>query len=186
MLGGTFTRVFWLCGLVFGGIKALRTVMEGGSGGEVVATFVGAGLFFGLFMAVGLTALHRRRIRKMGLDPDTVGAAVDVHECITLPLRADQALALCRSAVKRVPGASGIQVNEASATVEARVRMTWISFGERIECRVTPSDGAAEVSIRSRPTLRTTIVDYGKNLENVRRIRAQLLAHTPGQAAPSG
>ncbi|HEX6368653.1 MAG TPA: hypothetical protein VF006_06970 [Longimicrobium sp.] len=181
-----FLRMFCVSGLLFGTYRALLTLLDGGSAGEAIGTFVSAGLFFGLFMGVAITALHWWRVKQAGLDPATVSADVDVRERIRLPLPVDQALELCRSAVRRVPGASDIRVNAAAATVEARVGMTLMNLGQRIECRVTPAGGTAEVSIRSRPSLRTAIIDYGKNHENVHRIRTQLLAHAHVPAAPQG
>lgn len=181
-----FFRLFCFCGLTFGLIQGVIAALEGQSPRVALLVGLGAALFFGLLMAASLTALSWWRMKRNGIDPHTARAGVDVHERITVPLTPDQALALCRSAVKRVPGASGVQVDTVSATVEARVGMTWASFGERIECRVAPAEGATEVSIRSRPALRTTIADYGKNRENVQRIRTQLLAHAPVQPAPQG
>jgi uncharacterized protein (DUF1499 family) len=169
-----FFRVFCVCGTLFGALQALLAAVQGASAGETVFIGLSAGLFFGLFLAAFITAAHHWRLKKTGMNPATTNTRVDVQERITLPLPSDQALALCQSAVTQVPKATVVQVDAASATLEARVGMTWASFGERIELSVTPAGGATEVSIRSRPVLRTTIADYGKNRENVERIRAFL------------
>lgn len=184
MLAVIYLRVFCLAGLFVGTSRALLTLLDGGSARDAIGTFVSAGLFFGVFMGLAITALHWWRVKQAGFDPATVSANVDVRERVCLPLPLDQALELCRSAVRRVPGATDIRVNAAAATVEARVGMTLMSQGQRIECRVAPAGGTAEVSIRSRPSLRTAIIDYGKNHENVHRIRTQLLAHAHVPAAP--
>lgn len=169
-----FFRLFFFCGVTFGLLQGIVAALDGQSAGAALAFGLGAGLFFGLLMAASLTAVSWWRLKSRGVDPNTAGAGVDVRERITVPLTSDQALALCQSAVKQVPKATVVQVDAASATLEARVGMTWASFGERIEFSVTPAGGATEVSIRSHPVLRTTIADYGKNRENVERIRTFL------------
>jgi hypothetical protein len=175
-----FFRIFGFCGLFFGFFQAVLVLAQGGPPGKAIGVGVVAGLFFGLSMAVVLSAMHRWGMKKRGFDPGSSDSSVDVRERITLPLASDQALALCRSAVEQVPKARGVRVNAESATLAARVGMSWASFGEHIECRVQPGDGGSTLEIRSRPALRTTIVDYGKNRENVERIRAVLTGSAPG------
>lgn len=107
--------------------------------------------------------------------------AVNARERILVPLAPEDALALCRPAVERVPNAKGVQM-DSPGTLRARVGMSRASWGERITCRVRPVDSGSEVEIHSRPWLRTQIVDGGKNRENVERIRAAL-AELIGQGA---
>jgi uncharacterized protein (DUF1499 family) len=184
MQSSLFFRVFCFCGILFGALQALLAAVQGASAGETVFIGLSAGLFFGLFLAAFVTAAHHWRLKKTGMNPATTDTRVDVQERITLPLPSDQALALCRSAVTQVPRASDVQVDAAAAMVAARVGMSWASFGEHIECRVTPAEGAAVVSIRSRPVLATTLVDYGKNRENVERIRAYMARRASPAPAP--
>jgi uncharacterized protein (DUF1499 family) len=184
MRSSLFFRVFCFCGILFGALQAFLAAVQGASAGETVFIGLSAGLFFGLFLAAFVTAAHHWRLKKTGMNPATTDTRVDVQERITLPLPSDQALALCRPAVTQVPRASDVQVDAATAMVAARVGMSWASFGEHIECRVTPAEGAAVVSIRSRPVLATTIADYGKNRENVERIRAYMARQAPFAPAP--
>jgi carbon monoxide dehydrogenase subunit G len=98
---------------------------------------------------------------------------VDVRESLEVPLPPEQALARCRAALERMR-VNGLKVDPASATVRGRGRMTWASFGEQVECRVHPAGRGSRVEIRSRPTVPTTLVDYGKNRQNVEKVRAHL------------
>jgi hypothetical protein len=93
----------------------------------------------------------------------------------------EQALALCRAAVEQAPGVKDVRL-DSPATLRARVGATRRSWGERIRCSVRAVDGGSEVAIHSRPRVRTTLVDYGKNRENVDCIRAALekLVHQSG------
>lgn len=55
------------------------------------------------------------------------------------------------------------------------------TWGERIEFTLTPVDAARTVvRIESRSRLRTTLVDYGQNFENVEKLRTLL---DPARAA---
>ena len=143
---------------------------------------LGTGLFFGLTMAIALTSLRRWSMKRRGMDPATTDSAVDVRESVMLPLPPDQALEHCRTALEAARFAS-VRIDPASRVVHARAKVTWASFGETIECSAHPADGGSRVEIRSRPVVRTTIVDYGKNRENVQRIRATMARQ--GSLAPT-
>lgn len=172
MRTGIFSRLFLYCGFFFGVFQALESAWQGASVGEAIFVGVGAGLFFGLFMAAFGTLMHKRALRRRGIDPDGPDAGVDARESLTLPLSPDQALGRCRTALEANTQFGQVRVDPASGMVLARARVSWASFGEKIECRVQPLDGSSQVEIRSRPWLSTTLIDYGKNRENVRRIRA--------------
>ncbi len=63
--------------------------------------------------------------------------------------------------------------------IVARAGMTWRTWADVIsfEVRKIGSDGI-QVEVSSRPAVRTTLVDYGKNLENVEKIAGLLKAHS--------
>lgn len=73
---------------------------------------------------------------------------------------------------------------ETGLSSKAVRRGTSGAIGEQVECSATPGNGATVVAIRSRPALTTTMVDYGKNRENVERIRAYMARQTPYAPAP--
>lgn len=179
-----FLRIFLFCGIGFGALQAAVTLMRDGSAGRAIGWGVGSGLFFGLVMGFVLTAVHRIQMKRKGMDPDAPGSmVVDVRESLTVPLPPDHAITLCRSAVEQLRGVRAVGVD--AATLRARVGMSWASAGESIECRVQPVADGSSVEIRSRPLLRTTMVDYGKNRENVQHIRA-FLSGAGASAHPSG
>lgn len=106
---------------------------------------------------------------------------VNVRERITVPLPPEQALRLCRAAVEQAPGVKDVRL-DSPATLRARVGATLRSCGERIRCSVRAVDGGSEVEIHSQPRVWTTLLDFGKNGENVDCIRAALekLVHQSG------
>lgn len=174
MRSSLFLRTFLFCGLGYGVLQAVMGLVQGEPASRAIGFGAFVGILFGLAMATILGIAHSVGLKRRGFDPDREGGlAVDVRESLEVPLPPEQALEHCRAALERMR-VKGVQVDPALATVSGRGRMTWASFGEQVECRVQPADRGSRVEIRSRPTVRTTIVDYGKNRQNVANIRAHL------------
>ena len=56
--------------------------------------------------------------------------------------------------------------------------MTWKTFGDVISLEVSNlDDDRTKVKILSRPLVRTTLIDYGQNLENVETIVGMMKQH---------
>lgn len=183
---GTFARIFWYCGLTFGLFQFAATLVQSRSFVAAVCIGAAAGIFFGLAMGLTLTTLSRWAMKRRGVEPGPGGMAVDVSDGVLLPLPAPQGLERCRAALAASRGLKEVRVDPARGAAYARGRLSWASFGEKIECRVAAVEDGSWVTIRSRPVLSTTAVDYGKNRENVQRIRTQLLAHALAPAALQG
>lgn len=60
--------------------------------------------------------------------------------------------------------------DRAAGRIAATVPMTFKSFGETVNVEISGSDGDLRVGIESTSRLRTTLFDWGKNSENVKRI----------------
>ena len=183
-----FLRTFCICAL----FAALYVVIDSTRAGltmrQAVLGGVGIGLFTGLFMAVWL-GIMRNTLSEMGgfvsrlLKRARGGAELEVRERITLPIPPDRGLALCRAAVARMPGVSGVRTDGAS--VRAMTGVRWMGIGQRIECRVTPAEGGSAVEIRALPQWRLVGLGLHERRAHVDRIRAYLVEHasTPMLAA---
>jgi hypothetical protein len=64
--------------------------------------------------------------------------------------------------------------DQAAGRLEAVVPISWRSWGEKMGVEVLGVDGDALVQVKSRSTLPTTLIDWGKNAENVRRFLGTL------------
>lgn len=177
-----FVRIFRFCGLSYGLFMVVFGLLQGSSLVFAISYGVAAGLFFGLIMAVVGSEVHRRKMTRRGFDPDDPDFSVDAREGIALPIPPDEALGRCRAALETDTRFAKVRTDPAEWTVQARGRWSWESFGEKIECRVYSRDSGSHVEIRSRPVVPYTIADGGKNLENVKRIRAVLAGHAPAGA----
>lgn len=125
------------------------------------------GLLFGLFMSVVPGSLHIVLARREGQhDPNQVN-----HElCIVVPFHFEVVQARCESALSTLRTRVRVCSRDADR-ITAKTGCSWRSFGERIEMRVVRQGGErTEVCVSSRPRLRTTLMDYGKNYSNVQHI----------------
>ncbi len=179
MRGDTFLRHFCAWGSVATGYTVYRfSRIDVPFDIPFIVVCIILGTLGGSFMALLTSWKHDELVQVVAdlidwFDRGSPRPPVNVRERITVPLPPEQALAACRAAVEQVPKATGVQL-DTQTTLQARVGMTWRSNGERIRCSVRPVDGGSEVEIHSRPWLRTTLLDLGKNRENVDRIRAAL------------
>lgn len=120
------------------------------------------GAIFGLLMGLVLTATTAARTR--GRAPDlTTRSRMDVHLAQPPTEALDDIVAILARFGAR-------NIVRGADRVTARTGVGWFSSGERVEITVRPDLDATIASITSRPRLRTTIADYGRNRENVERL----------------
>lgn len=61
-----------------------------------------------------------------------------------------------------------VSFDEANGLLSGRVRPTFRSFGEQVSVQLEPiSEQQTKVVVESKPRVRMTAIDYGKNFENV-------------------
>lgn len=149
-------------GLPFGAVVGLLTWN--------VALGAGMGLLFGCFLSAALVGLH---LASGGRCPSGV-LAVRQSAAFLLPGDQDAAQRAAEAAVAQAFFAPPSVHRQGSVTVlEVRTPMSWRSFGERVRIELAPARGdGVLVRVGSRPTIRTTLVDYGKNRMNVEAVRA--------------
>ena len=67
--------------------------------------------------------------------------------------------------------------------INAKAGMSWKTWGEIITFSVNKKDeNVMQIEISSRPSVRTTLVDYGKNIANVNSIVNYLNSHAGNSA----
>lgn len=170
-----FIKLTLLIGLSVALVTALYEGWQHGVRIEIVPICLGVGLCTGLALAC-YTNWHLRRLQRLGIDTRQ------------LPLRPRRRLILdgepavvqaaCRAALSSLTGARVVE--EEGVRFSARTPFTIRSFGESVRLGlVSQQAGACEVELSSRPVLVTTLLDYGKNLENVEMVTRALAAQLP-------
>ncbi|MBI5934984.1 MAG: hypothetical protein HY867_14865 [Chloroflexi bacterium] len=124
------------------------------------------GIMFGGIMAVSLGTSHILRIRSLPTqEPDNI--SLNQSRMFILETDQHRAFSLCSSSLMLI-SAKLQQANEATGYIMAKTPAGW---GEVIEIKVSPiSDNKSQIVVTSRPNLKTVLVDYGKNTENVEKI----------------
>ncbi len=97
------------------------------------------------------------------------------HAEVTLRLSSDAAIPHLEAALRSLPLKSIGAERRDRIRVTAVTHRTWKSWGETLVAEVAElSGGSSHVRIESRPLVATTLLDYGKNRENVERCVAEL------------
>ena len=142
-----------------------------------------SGIAFGLFMSITLGWLHHRSIKKMPFANSENQVGVHQMRTLRVKLPYETAFGLCKNSLRMIKKGTIQNENSSAGRIEAKAGMTWKTWGERISFDVRKiSDRESEVEVSSRPIIRTTLVDYGKNLENVERILLYLKGQDPASS----
>ncbi len=104
-----------------------------------------------------------------GKSKETMG----VHHVrnIELQVSYDKVFDLCIESLNSVKRCKINKENRPQGKIDARAGMTWKTWGDVVSFDVRKIDSdRTQIEVSSRPVVRTTLVDYGKNLENVEKI----------------
>ena len=167
----TVMRLYLRLGLAMGGpFGVLMALLNDGtrSVGHFVLFAVISGGLFGTLMAAMLGSRHRRATRGQETPSDSSAAGT-----VLLPVPVAAARDICRDVEHALPKS---EIKEASERhVRLAVRASRKSWGERVELDLSACvDNTTKVEITSGSTFRLTMIDYGKNRDNVDRIAVWL------------
>jgi len=130
-----------------------------------------SGILFGGFMSLILGFLQSWSVKRISSEKSD--EVIGVHHTRTVELRLpyDRAFNLCIESLKLIKKCNVQKEDRSHGKIIAKACATWKSWGEIISfdiCKI--DDERTQVTVSSRPVLRTTLVDYSKNLENVESI----------------
>ncbi len=177
-----YLQLFLAMGIPFGISMGVLFSFPFGIPSGLVAG-VAAGIFFGGAMSLILGFLHSRSVKRISSGQSE--EAMDVHHVRDVHLRLpyDKAFDLCIKSLSLIKKCKIRNEDRSQGKIAARAGMTWKTWGDVIsfDVRKMGKDGI-QVEISSEPALRMTLVDYGKNLENVETLVGFLKAHSEGTA----
>ncbi len=128
--------------------------------------------FFGLTMSLVLVSLHKYKLRKLGvreIDDDNIG----VRQSRKLSSRLS--LSELTDKLKANSATRKMRVKEIENGILLKTGISWKSWGEIIKIVLkNRSETGFEYQITSYPKLKTSLVDYGKSIENINRIEELL------------
>lgn len=166
--------IFLLSGIPFGlfigiwysHLYGKETGMKGG---------VLAGIFFGLLTYIILGLLHNQAVKKIS-DRNSGNHLRNHHiRDFDLQLPYDKAYDHCMKSLSLIKNCTVQNENSSEGKIIAKTGLNWKTWGDTITFDVKRiNNNRSRVTVSSRPTAKTTIVDYGKNLENVIKIASYL------------
>ena len=173
-----FLKLFLAMGIPFGIVMGIfYSFQYGFSVGLVAGLF--AGILFGCFMSLILGFLHIRSVKQ--IPSGKPEEAMDVHHLRSIELQFpyDKAFNLCIESLSLIKKCKIQKENRSQGKIIAKAGMTWKTWGDVISFDMRKIDNnRTQVTVSSRPIVRTTLVDCGKNLKNVEKIIRFLKGHT--------
>ena len=137
---------------------------------------VTSGLLFGITMSIGLGSTHYFAIREIRSDSSNSKSTVHQSREINLNVPIGKDHELCIESLKFIKKGKLLKNDNTNGIIEAKAGLTWKTFGDRIKFNLKKTDGHTTlIEVSSKPLLKITLVDYGKNLENVNKIEDYLI-----------
>ncbi len=133
-----------------------------------------SGLFTGSLFGFSTALLSYTADRKLRADGIPTGSA-DTQQ--TLQLEVDRSIndlfPICKASLCSVNRCKLKSASQEDRIIHGTIGISWKSFGELVYLSLkSAGENKTVIEIKSKPKIPTTLVDYGKNKENVERIAA--------------
>ncbi|MEP2057943.1 MAG: hypothetical protein ABJJ05_09065 [Maribacter litoralis] len=161
-----YLKTFLFTGIPYGLIMLGFDLADGD--GFRLWKFLFMTVFFGATMSLILVSFHKYRLKKNGVQEIT-NNNVGVNQTRNLKSKLNKKDLIKK--LKTDPIIGKMKMTETENGITLKTGMTLQSWGEEIKIILKSNqENNFEYLISSRPKLKTTLVDYGKNLENINRI----------------
>lgn len=162
-----YLKIFISTGLSFG---IITLIIDLYNGTEIeLWKYIFLTFFFGLLMSLASVYLHKNKLKKSGINEIN-----EAHLKVTQSrdIQTDLNKSELTRKLKEDPSIRKMKIKEIENGIVIRTGMTLWSFGEiiKIELKST-KDSVFEYNVSSRPKLKITLIDYGKNIQNIDLIR---------------
>jgi len=132
------------------------------NGNEILWKPVISAVFFGLLMAFFFILMQKKRLKKAGY-PKLTNDLLKLKQEKTIEayLTKEELINLLKNSndFKKCKYKSNLN------SIIMRKKMSWFSWGEKITITFTKADN--KIKIESKPSMPTTLIDYGVNIENI-------------------
>jgi hypothetical protein len=175
-LWNLYLRTLVLSGSCFGLIVGVYVALSSGLLMGLVTGLV-MGAIFGLLLSSLLFLMQFATVRLMSYDVSEETLGVYQVRTLEMGLPYEEAFILCVASLQAVKGAKLQSEDRAEGRIEAKTGINWKTLGDDISIDILRSSHTMRIRVVSRPSLMTTVVDYGQNLDNVERMTGYLKAH---------
>ncbi|NMO97714.1 hypothetical protein [Paenibacillus lemnae] len=164
---------FLVSSLVFSALIILGALRLFNNYETVIILGMSIGFLFGLLITLIMIYIHSSYLRKAGLNKTGLSVVNSIE--IEATGNKEEVIALCIETIRSVKKSELGLVNKNKGLLTVNVGVNWRTWGDSIQFEVKAiTDHKCNVVITSRPTLRTTLIDLGKNLDNVIKITNDL------------
>lgn len=163
----TFIKIFIFTSIPFGFLMYIQALIFSNNAPSITLHII-MGLMFGLLMSLILTILDFQSNKSIG-----EGKSSGVHKkgAIEVGLPSQEVFKICRNAGLVLNGAKISYESQQKGMLIIKTGISWKTWGDIIEIVIEEiAANHTRVSIQSRPLVPTTLIDYGKNAENINRI----------------
>ncbi len=162
-----YLKIFLYSGVFFGLLTVIMDLIFGDK--LSIWEFLAAALFFGVFMSLVLVSINIYNLKKMGLkDFSDEDLAVKQKREIVSTLNIPEII----ERLKKDEKTGKMKLKMLENGIQLTSGVSWESWGEVINIIQIPNgENKYKYQIMSKPKLSTSIIDYGKNFENVTRIK---------------
>lgn len=162
-----YLKIFIATGFSFGIISLIIDLYKGT---EIeLWKYIFSTFFFGLLMSLVLVYLHKNKLKKSGINEiNEANLKVTQSRDIQTDLNKSELI----KKLNEDPSIRKMKIKEIENGIVISTKMTLWSLGEiiKIELKST-KDSVFEYNVSSRPKLKITLIDYGKNIQNIDLIK---------------
>lgn len=129
------------------------------------------GIMFGGTMSLILSTIHIVSTKKISFPQDQSDTSVKQTLSLDLNLSYDKAFKICLSSVDAIKRCEVTHQNYNDGIIESKAGITWKTWGDHIRFSIQKINLLkTHIEVTSKLSVSTTIVDYGKNRQNIETV----------------
>ena len=164
-----YLKIFLFAGVSYGFITLALSLIAGDKDEFNLWSLLITSFFFGIAMSLILVSVQKYRLKKNGVQ-EISDKNFGVSQ--TAYIKSDLNKSELINKLKTDPVIRKMTMIEIENGILLQTGMTWKSWGEEIKIILkTDQESDFEYEISSSPKLKTTLIDYGKNLENIDQVK---------------
>ena len=137
-----------------------------------------SGILYGGIVTSFLYFLNNWQLKKIESKTHEKVRGVRHSKEIEVSLPYDKAFDLCIESLKLIKRCNVEKEDRSKGEIVAKTGVSWKSWGELITFKIEKNGEKVKIKVKSEPVLKTTLIDYGKNFENVEKITSFLEKHS--------
>lgn len=158
-----YLKIFLTTGIPYGFMMLGSDLISGK--GFNLWRFLFLTFFFGISMSLILVFFHKKKLKEIGVKEYT-NNDIRIFQIKSIKSEINKKELICN--LKNSPLLKKMKIEDTENEIVLKTRMSFKSWGEIIKITLKSSnDSFFEYEVSSRPKLKLTLIDYGKNRHNI-------------------